>query len=187
MKKLLVLGGLASIGYAFYYYFKKQVSLVMNFDYRIKDAKILKLTKDGAKLDVAVQVTNKSSLGVDVLGYDLTFKYKGVEFGKTQSNQSFRVNPDSIFIVQSEGDVSFKNAKTVLLPFVKNIIDRKPIQIELQGFLNVEFSGLIRKVEFNNQQITYSEDLLVDLGLDDEFEKGKTKIGDILGKIGIKI
>ncbi|MBW2998679.1 LEA type 2 family protein [Candidatus Woesearchaeota archaeon] len=187
MKKILVLGGLASIGYAFYYYFKKQVELVMNFDYKIKDAKILNLTKDGAKLDVSVQVTNKSSLGVNVLGYDLTFKYKGVELGKTQSNQSFTVNPDSSFIVQSLGDVSFKNAKTVLLPFVKDIINRKPIQIEIQGFLNVEFSGLNRKIEFNNQKITYSKDLLVDVGLDDEFEKGKTKLDNILGKIGIKI
>lgn len=187
MRKLLVLGGLASIGYAFYYYFKKQVALVMNFDYKIKDAKILNLTKEGAKLDVAVEVTNKSSLGVQILGYDLTFKYKGVELGKTQSNQPFQVNPDSSFVVQALGDISFKNAGTVLLPFVTDVINRKPMDIEIDGFINVEFSGLSRKVEFNNQKITYSKDVLADVGLDDEFEKGKTKVTDILGKIGIKI
>lgn len=187
MKKVLVLGGLASIGYAFYYYFKKQISLALNFDYKLKDAKVIKLDTKGATLDFAIEVSNNSSFQVDIMGYDIAFKYKNVQLGNTKSNKRFTVNADSKFVVQSIGDVSFQNAKSVLLPFVKDVIDRKPIQVDVEGYIDVEFSSFSRRIEFNNKTFTYSKDLLVDVGLDDEFEKGKTKIGDILGKIGIKI
>lgn len=187
MKKFLVLGGLATIGYSFYYYFKKQLSLALNYDYKIRNVKVLNLTNDNAKIECSLEIINKSTFQIEVLSYDITLKFKGVPFANSKSEIPFLILPDSSFTVTAVGNIDFKKSKEVLFPFVKDILGKKPINIEVDGFISVKFLNLQRKINFDNSKFTYSENLLRDYGLEDDVDKGVDKVKNILGKIGIKI
>ena len=187
MKKILVLGGLATIGYSFYYYFKKQLSLALNYDYRIKNIKVLNLTNDNATIECSLEIINKSTFQIEVLGYDITLKLKGVPFANTKSEIPFLILPDSSFTVNANGNIDFKKSKEILFPFIKDVLAKKPVDIEVDGFISVKFLNLQRKINFDNSKFTYSENLLRDYGIEDEVDRGVSKVKNILGKIGIKI
>ena len=116
MRKLFFYGGIGIIGYAFYSYFKKQYDLAVNYTYRLKDINVLELTKEKATLDCTVEIKNKSSFQVEIRGWDLIFKYKGVQFAETTSNERFAIPPDSEFSVSAVGELDFSNYKSVCTP-----------------------------------------------------------------------
>jgi len=187
MRKILFLGGLSMVGYAFYYYFKKQYKLAMNYSYKIKDVNVLNLTTKKATIDATVQITNKSNFQVSINSYDLTFKFKGFSFAQTKSETPILVNPDSSFLVKAVGDIDFTNYKEILLPAVTEILQRKKLTIIVSGNMNVSFMGVNQTIDFDDKSFTYTEDLISQVGLSEKFDKSKGKIEDILGKIGIKI
>ena len=187
MRKLFFYGGLTLVGYAFYNYFKKQYSLAMNYAYRLKKVQVLDINKDGASLDCTVEISDKSSFEIEIKGYDLTFLYEGVAFANTSSTDSFIVSPDSEFLVNAKGFIDFKNAKGVLLPAIQNILQRKPINIQVNGTLRVSFLNINRTINFDNTSFTYSEDLIADAGLGKKYDKTKDKVNKLLGKIGVKV
>ena len=187
MRKILFLGGLSMVGFAFYNYFKKQYKLAMNYSYKIKDINVLELTTKNAKIDCTVQITNKSNFKVSIDSYDLTFKFRNIAFARTINNNQIFVNPDSVFLVSAVGELDFTNYKEILLPVVTNIIQRKPIKVQVLGNMNVSFMGINQTINFDNEEITTTKDLIGQVGLNDKFEKSKGKVADLLGKIGIKI
>ena len=71
MKKILLIGGLSSIGYAFYYFFKKQLDLALSFTYKIKNFEVKEITSKDAKVKATIQVKNNSSFEIEVINYDL--------------------------------------------------------------------------------------------------------------------
>jgi|ETNvirenome_2_30_1030614.scaffolds.fasta_scaffold00095_41 LEA14-like dessication related protein len=187
MRKLFFYGGIGIIGYAFYSYFRKQYDLAVNYTYRLKNIKVLELTKEKATLDCTVEIKNKSSFQVEIRGWDLVFKYKGVEFADTKSNETFAIPPDSEFSVSAVGDLDFKNYKSVLYPAVLDIVSRKPIDIEVDGKLFVTFMGINRTINFSNEEFRYSDDIIEEVGLGKKYDKTLAKIQDIFGKIGVKV
>jgi len=187
MRKILFLGGLSMVGYAFYYYFKKQYSLAMNYSYRIKDVNVLNLTTKKAEIDATVEITNKSNFEVSINSYDLIFKFKGIPFAQTSSQTPILVNPDSKFLVKAVGEIDFTNYKEILLPAITDILQRKKIEIMVSGTMKVSFMGVNKDINFDDRAFTYTEDLISQVGLSEKFDKSKGKIEDILGKIGIKI
>lgn len=187
MRKILFLGGVSMVGYAFYYYFKKQYNLAMNYAYKIKDVNVLNLTTKKATIDATVEITNKSNFQVSIDSYDLIFKFKGFSFAQTSSETPILVNPDSKFLVKAVGEIDFSNYKEILLPAVTDILQRKKIEIIVFGTMKVSFMGVSQTIEFDDRAFTYTEDLISDVGLSQKFEKSKGKVADILGKIGIKI
>ena len=66
MKKLLFIIGLGGIGYGLYYYFKSQLDLALNFDFKFKDVQLEDIDKDGVNLALVISVLNKSSFALEV-------------------------------------------------------------------------------------------------------------------------
>lgn len=187
MKKILFIGGIAAIGYAFFSYFKDQLNLVLDWGYNLKDVRINKLTTSGADLTFIVALTNKSSFKVDVLSYDLKFSYKGKQVSSAKSNESFTILPAATFDVRADGYLDFTTSKTVLMPLAKDVLEKKPLSVQVDGVVNLRFLGIDSKVELKQDTYTYSEDVLSEINARDKVDSAYTKAQNFLGKLGIKV
>jgi LEA14-like dessication related protein len=186
MKKALLFGGLALAGFGMYRYFKYQIDKALNYDYKIKDFKIDKIEGSDVTISTAVEIKNRSSFKIKVREYDLQLAFKGVNFANTRSSAEMEILPESAFILKTSGVISLDKAKTAVAPFVSDIFNKKPINVEISGFVKVVFLGIPSTIKFDKQQITYSQDLLADFKLDKGFDKLKQKYPKVFSALGIK-
>lgn len=171
MKKGLFIVGIGALVAGCYYYFKRQVDLALNYDYDISDVKILTLTDERADVKVDVKLSNKSSFEIEILDYNIDLFYKGVLVGNAQSGDPFKIYAESSVTITATGSVVFKDAFKALGPFVTNVLQRKPIDLDVSGHVKVKFLGIPHTISFDKEKFNYSADLLKELGLAGKYEK----------------
>jgi LEA14-like dessication related protein len=176
MRKFLFILGISGIVGSLYYYFKKQLELALQYEYSVKDWKIKTLTTEGTEIEAVVKLTNKSAFEIEVLNYDITISYKGNEFIRTISEEAFIIPADTSFDLKASGKIDFEGSKKALLPFAMNVLQQKPINVEITGFVKAKFIGLEHTISFDKENMEYSSNLLKEYGLADDFEKLKQKI-----------
>jgi LEA14-like dessication related protein len=176
MRKVLFILGISGIVGSLYWYFKKQLELALQYEYSVKDFKIKELTDNNTEVEATIKLKNKSSFEIEVLNYDIQILYKGNELIRTISDKGFFIPADSVFDLTASGVVKFEETKRLLLPFALNVLQQKPIKVELKGFVKVKFIGLEHTLTFENESFEYSSNLLKEYGLDDDLEKLKQKI-----------
>jgi LEA14-like dessication related protein len=188
MKKVLLFGGLGLAGFGLYRYFKYQIGQALNYDYKIKSFKYENVDIPNNKIDVSLEIdlTNKSSFEVIVNSYDLKFTFKGVEFANSKSNNSFVVMPNTSFALKIAGTLDLQKAKASVLPLIKDILARNPINIEISGNVKVKFIGINSTINFNNESFQYSADFLKEFNLAKPFDKFKLKNPKLAQMLGIK-
>jgi LEA14-like dessication related protein len=187
MKKVFLFGGIALAGFGLYRYFKYQIELALSYQYALKDFKILPQTKEGIiNVSAVFSITNKSSFKVLVKDYDLQLFYRDISFANTKSNQPITVQPNSTFEVTGFGELDVQKSKIALIPFVKDVANRKPIDIEVSGKINIVFLGIPTSLSFDRQKFNYSVDLIKDYNLGTAYEKLKAKYPKIFDLLGIK-
>jgi len=176
MRKFLFILGISGIVGSLYYYFKKQLELALQYEYSIKDWRIKSLTPEEAEIEAVVKLTNKSAFEIEVLNYDIKISYKGNEFLNTISENSFFIPADTSFDLKASGKIDFEGSKKSLLPFAVNVLQQKPIKVEITGFVKVKFLGIEHTINFEKESVEYSSNLLKEYGFDDDIEKLKQKI-----------
>jgi LEA14-like dessication related protein len=184
MKKVLLFSGLGLAGFGFYRYFKYQVNQAVNYGYAIKNFKVLESDTESVKVELEIEIQNNSSFEVLIKSYDLKLKFKGKQFATSISTKEFKVLPNSAFSLTTIGSINLKQSKVAVLPFVMDVIKRKPINIEISGFIKVKFLGINSTLNFDNQEFTYSADLLKDYNLAkplDSFWKKYPKLKQFIG------
>lgn len=181
-KTLLYLSGIAIAGGALYYYFKSQFDLALQYEYKIDDLRILKLTDQGMEVEATVRLNNKSAFKVEVLEYDIAVRYKNITVARAISTETFVVNPESSTNLKIFGSVVFGEAKSAILPFVSSVLSQKPIKIDVAGYVRAKFLGITHTFEFDAKDLEYSSNLLADFNLKDGWEKLREKFS-ILKKI----
>lgn len=186
MKKVLLFGGLAIAGFGLYRYFKYQIDLALNYDYKLKDFKIISQEGDLIKVSATFEITNKSSFKVDVTGYNLQLFFKELPFAVTKSTNKVTIQPNSSFEIVGYGEINLSASKIVILPFIKDILDRKPIDISVSGIVNIVFLGIPTSLKFDKQKFNYSVDLIADYKLGNAYEKLKAKYPKVFAILGIK-
>jgi LEA14-like dessication related protein len=187
MKKVFLFGGIALAGFGLYRYFKYQIELALSYQYALKDFKILPQTKQGLiNVSAVFSITNKSSFKVLVKDYDLALFYKDVPFANTKSAQPITVQPNSTFEVIGLGEIDVQKSKVAIIPFAKDVLERKPIDIAVSGKINVVFLGIPTSLNFDKQKFNYSIDLIEDYKLGTAYEKIKAKYPRIFEFLGIK-
>jgi LEA14-like dessication related protein len=186
MKKVLLFGGIALAGFGLYRYFRYQIEMALNYQYKIKDFKIISQEGDVVKVSATFQITNKSSFKVDINSYNLELFFKDIPFAITKSNDKITIKPNSSFDIVGYGEINISKSKIAILPFIKDVMDRKPIDISVTGKVNVVFLGVPTSFEFDKEKFNYSVDLISEYKLDKTFEKLKAKYPKIFNLLGIK-
>ena len=152
MKKVLLFGGIAIAGFGLYRYFKYQIDMALNYDYKLKNFEILGQDGDILKVSATFVITNKSSFKVDVTGYDLQIFFKDTPFARTVNTEKITIQPNSSFEIVGFGEINIVKSKILILPLVKDIFERKPIDISVSGVVNIKFLGVPTSLRFNNKK-----------------------------------
>jgi len=184
MKKVLLIGGLGIAGFGLYRYFKFQINQALQYDYKIKNFQIESYDKDNINVAIELEITNKSSFEILVREYDLQLFFRGKNFATAKNTTPFAVMPNSSFTLKTTGTINIEETKVSIFPFLQDVLKKKPINIEVSGYIMVKFLGLPYTMKFNNNQFQYSTDLLTELGLSnkvDAFAKKNPFIGKLLG------
>jgi LEA14-like dessication related protein len=186
MKKILLFSGIGLAGFGLYRYFKYEVNQALNYDYKIKNFHYDNVDIANNKIDVSLEIdlTNKSNFEIIVRSYDLKFAYKGIYFASSKSDNSFVITPDNTFTLKISGTIDLKSAELSVLPFVQDVLARKPIDIEISGNVKVKFIGINNTITFNKDKFQYSADLLKDFNLAkpiDSFKEKNPKLAELLG------
>jgi LEA14-like dessication related protein len=186
MKKALLFGGIAIAGFGIYRYFKYQIDMALNYEYKLKDFKILGQEGDVMKVSATFEITNKSSFKVDVMGYDLQIFFKDTPFARSTNTNKLTIQPNSSFEIIGIGEINIVKSKILILPLIKDIFDRKPIDISVSGVVNIKFLGVPTSLTFDKQKFNYSIDLIKEYNLADSYERLKLKYPKVFSILGIK-
>jgi LEA14-like dessication related protein len=186
MKKVLLLGGIGLAGFGLYRYFKYQIDLALNYDYKIKNFKILSYDSNKINASIEIEVVNKSNFQILVNEYDLKISYKGKNFANAKKTTPFLVLPNNSFSLKTEGVINVKESSVAVLPFIQDVLGKKPINVEVTGTIKVKFIGIDYTLKFNNETFQYSSDLLRDLGLSKKVGSFKQKNPQLAKFLGIK-
>lgn len=186
MKKVLLFGGIGLAGFGLYRYFKYQVDMALNYDYKIKNFKVLGYDNDKIDVSIEIEIKNNSSFEILIEEYDLNLIFKGKNFANTSTKTPFVVLPNTSFVLKTTGAINLKESKVAVLPFIKDVLARRPINIEVVGFIKVKFLGIKYTLKFDREKFEYSTDLLKDVGLSEKVSDFKTKNPTIAKFLGIK-
>ena len=176
---LYIGGGIAVI--ALYRYFSKQIKLASNWDWRIKNLQLVNVQKDKARLKGTITFENVSNFNATINNYDITFGYGGVEIGRAVELVPFVVFPDSSFDIKVEGDVFFKNLGQAAVPFVTDIINKRPIVFEMKGDVSFTFAGITKNLSLTNEQVEYSENLAQEYGFEKVVDRYIRWVDNLVG------
>jgi LEA14-like dessication related protein len=186
MKKVLLFGGIAIAGFGLYRYFKYQIDLALNYDYKLKNFEIVSQDGDIMTVSATFELVNKSSFKVEVNGYDLELFFKEVPFANTKSDNKVTIEPNSSFEIVGTGEINLAKSKILLLPFIKDIAERKPIDVSVSGIVNVVFLGIPTSLKFDKQKFNYSVDLISDYKLGGAYDRLRAKYPKVFDLLGIK-
>ena len=186
MKKLLLFGGIGLAGFGLFRYFKYQIDLALNYDYKIKKFKVESYDSEKINASLEIEVVNKSNFQILVNEYDLKISYKGKNFANAKKTTPFLVLPNNSFTLKTEGVINVKESSVAVLPFIQDVLAKKPINVEVTGSIKVKFIGIDYTLNFNNETFQYSSDLLRDLGLSKKVGSFKQKNPALAKFLGIK-
>lgn len=186
IKKVLIIGGVGLAGFGLYRYFKYQVDMAMKYDYKIKNFKYLGIDGNDIKVSATIEITNKSNFKLTINSFDLKLFYNGKKFSDVISKKETVIQPNSSFEVVGVGILNVNDLKESLPAFLSNVIKQKPIDIEVEGNIKINFMGFDSTVEFNKEKFNYSADLISEYGFGDKYDKLKDKYPKIFSILGIK-
>jgi LEA14-like dessication related protein len=186
MKNIFLFGGIGLAGFGLFRYFKYQIDLALNYDYKIKNFKVLSYDSNKINASLELEVVNKSNFQILVNEYDLKISYKGKNFANAKKTTPFLVLPNNSFTLKTEGVINVKESSVAVLPFIQDVLAKKPINVEVTGSIKVKFIGIDYTLNFNNETFQYSSDLLRDLGLSKKVGSFKQKNPALAKFLGIK-
>lgn len=185
MKKFLLFGGLVVAGFGLYRYFKYQIDLALNYDYKLKDFQILSQDNDIIKVSSYFEIKNKSSFKIEIESYDLLIYFKEVLFAKTKSDKKIIVQPETSFEIENLGEIDLRNTKILIIPFLKDVANKEPINVSVTGKLKIKFLGVRTSIDFDKQNFKYSTDLIEEMKLTGFYDRLKVKYPRAFALLGI--
>jgi len=183
MKKLLLVLGLGGISFALYNYFSKQLALALDWDFKASNFMPHKVYDDRFEATFDLEILNKSSFATTINSYDINILYKGKVVGSTKSNTAFEVLGDSWFTVPVLGNIYYNQVIATASSIAPLILDEKPLNVDINGKVNVTFQGINRVLVLTKKDVEVTENISKSLGLNKPIDK----IKDWLSGLGVKI
>lgn len=177
MKKVFLwTSGIGLAGFGIYTYIKYQLDLALQYEYDIKDLRILTLTDKEMSLEAVIRLVNKSEFQIEVLEYDLTIMYRDIPLARSVSTSSFEIRPNASSMVKIYGETNFSDGKKAILPLATTILKQQPLKIGISGYVKAKFMGITHTIRFEEKDIEYSSNLLKDYNLDEKWNNIKSNI-----------
>lgn len=143
IKTVAIVGGIGAVIFALYRYYKKQIKLIEDYDYKIIGVKIKKITVNEVIFDIKYRFFNKSNIEVEINKIFLKVIVEGSEIGYITENEKF------VIPAKGSSDVNLQISASPQLVF-KNIIGiglggvrRKDLKFTMEGYANMR-SGFIK-------------------------------------------
>lgn len=142
VKSLAIVGGIGAIIFAIYSYYKKQLKLITEYDYKIIGVKVKKITVNEVIFDIKYRFFNKSNIEVEVNKIFLKVIVEGSEIGYITENNKFVIpakgSSDVDLQISASPQLIFKNILGIGLGGVK----RKDLKFTMDGYANIR-SGFV--------------------------------------------
>jgi LEA14-like dessication related protein len=143
LKPLLVVSGLAVIGYALFRYYKQQINFLKDITYQVVGLKLVKISMDNISLDITNRIYNASNVEATIKEMYLDFTINGVKVGNINEAK------DIVILPAKTSDATYRfsfNPRLVLGNIVNLVtltIAAKDMIFEAKGYVKVE-SGFIK-------------------------------------------
>lgn len=142
LKTVAIVGGIGAIVFAIYSYYKKQIKLITQYDYKIIGVKVKKITVNEVVFDIKYRFFNKSNIEVEINKIFLKVIVEGSEIGYITENDNFVIpakgSSDVDLQISASPQLLFKNILGIGLGGIK----RKDLKFTMEGYANIR-SGFI--------------------------------------------
>lgn len=143
LKPLLVVTGLAVIGYALVRYYKQQINFLKDITYQIVGVKIIKVGIDNITLDITNRIYNASNVEATIKEMYLDFTINGIKVGNVNDVKDIVVLP----LKTTDATYRFSFDPRLVLGNLVNLVTltiaAKDMTFEAKGYVKVE-SGFIK-------------------------------------------
>lgn len=152
LKTILIVGGIGGVAYLVYSYFKRQLGLLQNYDYKIIGFKIKKASKNNLTFDLRTRFSNKSNIEATIEKIYLKLIIEGSDVGYLTENQSFIIPKKGSSDIDLQIAINPQDIAKNILSIVLGGVRKKDINFTIDGYANIR-SGLVS----TTLPITYSD------------------------------
>ena len=142
LKTVAIVGGIGAILYAIYSFYKKQLKLISQYEYKIIGVKVKRITGNEVVFDIKYRFFNKSKIEAEVNKIFLKVIVEGAEIGYITENEKFIIpakgSSDIDLQISANPQLVLKNILGIVLGGVK----RKYLNFTMDGYANIR-SGFI--------------------------------------------
>lgn len=144
-----IVAGIGAIVYGLYRFYKYQVSLAMEYCYKITNYKFNALDQNGINMDLFLKIENKSDFIITILGYDLDILVNGKNVGHVVSKTQYTLLNKSITEIGINvlfNPLSSFSLVDVIALLTYAVTDKSKFIIEVKGTI----SGKMNFIQIKN-------------------------------------
>jgi len=142
-KTLLVIGGLSLLGVALYKYFKYQINLLQDYEWKISGFKIKKFSIAEINIDLGILFTSKADLETEVRKIYLDLFLEGKNVGYVTEQKPFIIPARGSHNIILDISVNPKKVITNITDILLNVGKRKDIKFKIDGYADIK-SGIFK-------------------------------------------
>lgn len=142
LKTILIVSGIGAVGYLIYSYYRKQLGLLENYDYKIVGFKIKKIAKNDFVFDVKTRFFNKSKIEAVVEKIFIKIIIEGADVGFITENKSFLIPSQGSSDIDLQIAINPQDIAKNILGIVFGGVKRKDVKFTMDGYANIR-SGFV--------------------------------------------
>lgn len=150
-KPLLIIGGVAVIGYALWAYYKKQIDFLKDITYQITAVNIVSITKNKVTVTIWAKIYNASNVNAVVKEMFLDFFINGVKVGNVTEVKDINIAPMQTSLINFNFSFDPSIIGKNIVDLVSLTLKAKDVIFNLQGYVSIESGGLKATLPFEYQ------------------------------------
>ena len=148
IKPILVVSGIALIGYALYRYYLKQIDFLKDITYQVIGLKIVSISQNQVSMDITTRIYNASNVEATVTEMYLDFLINGIKVGSVNEVK------DILILPSKTTDITFNfkfNPRVVgqnILDIISLSVGAKDVTFEAKGYVKLKSSFIATSIPF---------------------------------------
>ena len=139
LKTILLVSGVGVVGYFIYNYYRKQLGLLENYDYKIIGFKI----KNIFVFDVKTRFFNKSKIEATIEKIFIKIIVEGTDVGFLTENKPFLIPSQGSSDIDLQIAINPQDITKNILGILFGGVQRKDVKFTMDGYANIR-SGFVR-------------------------------------------